>query len=186
MANLLRAGETAVLPRPGRAPSSALRALLGVFQDSRAELVSTLFFILGNLDDAHDAVQEAFVKCWRRRRQLHRIRNLRSWVFRVGLNAAKDQQRSAWRRRARPLESVSAFACAPQLAPDASLLECERAARLRRALFDLRFEEKQVFLLRQNADLTYDEIAAVTRRPVGTVKTQMRVALLKLRAALKE
>jgi RNA polymerase sigma-70 factor (ECF subfamily) len=43
-----------------------------------------------------------------------------------------------------------------------------------------------VFLLRQNGDLTYEEIAALRRTPVGTVKTQMRSALQKLRRVLKD
>jgi RNA polymerase sigma-70 factor, ECF subfamily len=162
------------------------KALVRIFQESRAELVSTLYYLLGNLDDAHDAVQDAFIKCWRRRHELESIRSLRSWVFRVALNAAKDQQRNAYRRRARPLEAVAGSACSEQLSPEESLLAGERTARLRQALLNLRVEEKQVFLLRQNAELTYDEIAAATRRPPGTVKTQMRVALMKLKAALAE
>ena len=50
----------------------------------------------------------------------------------------------------------------------------------------LRPEEKAVFLLRQNGDLTYEEIAELRRSPVGTVKTQMRSALQKLRRVLKD
>ena len=57
---------------------------------------------------------------------------------------------------------------------------------LRRALFQLRPEEKEVFLLRQNGDLTYEEIAELRRTPVGTIKTQMRSALQKLRRVLHE
>src|SRR3954467_11920234 len=69
----------------------------------RTELVSTLFFVLGNHDDAQDAAQEAFLKCWRTRSSLTDVQNMRAWIFRVGLNAAKDLQRNAWRRRAKPL-----------------------------------------------------------------------------------
>jgi RNA polymerase sigma-70 factor (ECF subfamily) len=184
--NMVRGSTMTTLLETLSLRRSPTRALLCVFQESRPELISTLVFLLGNLDDAHDAVQDAFIKCWRRRGQLRRIRNIRSWVFRVALNAAKDLQRNAWRRRARPLEAVAATASSAQPSAEDCLLDGERAHRLRQALFDLRLEEKQVFLLRQNASLTYDEIAVVTRRPVGTVKTQMRVALLKLRAALKE
>ena len=54
----------------------------------------------------------------------------------------------------------------------------------RDALMSLRPEEKEVFLLRQNGELTYEQIAAMRERPVGTVKTQMRSALQKLRAVL--
>ena len=55
---------------------------------------------------------------------------------------------------------------------------------LAQALVQLRPEEKEVFLLRQNGALTYEEIAELRQRPVGTVKTQMRSALAKLRLAL--
>ena len=76
---------------------------LCVFNELRVELVSTLFFMLGNHEDAQDAAQDAFIKCWRTRTTLGEVQNMRSWIFRVGLNAAKDLQRNAWRRRARPL-----------------------------------------------------------------------------------
>ena len=48
----------------------------------------------------------------------------------------------------------------------------------------LRPEEKEIFLLRQNGDLTYEQIAELYNRPLGTVKTQMRSALQKLRKVL--
>src|SRR5207302_6592366 len=78
------------------------------FNEVRAELVSTLFFVLGNHEDAQDAAQDAFLKCWRSRTGLGEVRNVRAWIFRVGLNAAKDLQRSAWRRRAKPLTTMTA------------------------------------------------------------------------------
>ncbi len=60
----------------------------------------------------------------------------------------------------------------------------EEVTRVRSALFDLRPEEQEVFLLRQNGDLTYEAIADVIGIPVGTVKTRMRLAIEKLRIAL--
>src|SRR4051812_22839468 len=75
------------------------------FNEVRAELVSTLFFVLGNQEDAQDAAQDAFLKCWRTRSGLGEVRNMRAWIFRVGLNAAKDLQRNAWRRRSKPMGS---------------------------------------------------------------------------------
>jgi RNA polymerase sigma-70 factor (ECF subfamily) len=156
------------------------------FNEVRAELVSTLFFVLGNQEDAQDAAQDAFLKCWRTRQGLTEVRNMRAWIFRVGLNAAKDLQRNAWRRRSRPMGSeVNPEAPATQSAADA-LEEKEALDQLRRALKELRPEEQAVFLLRQNGDLTYEEIAELRQSPVGTVKTQMRSALQKLKRVLKE
>src|SRR5829696_4453458 len=78
-------------------------ALIAMFNQVRDELVSTLLYLLGNADDAQDAAQEAFLKCWRARAGVPDVQNLRAWIFRVGLNAAKDFQRSAWHRKSRPL-----------------------------------------------------------------------------------
>jgi RNA polymerase sigma-70 factor (ECF subfamily) len=160
--------------------------LVSAFVEVRAELVSTLFFVLGNYEDAQDATQEAFVKCWRRRHTAGRIRNFRAWIFRVGLNAARDLQRNAWRRRARPLGTAAALEASRGPCPAEVAADHEEHERVRVALLGLRPAEKEVFLLRQNGDLTYEEIARVCRRPVGTVKTQMRAALQKLRRVLQE
>ncbi len=155
------------------------------FNEVRAELVSTLFFVLGNHDDAQDVAQDAFLKCWRTRATLGKVRNMRAWIFRVGLNAAKDLQRNAWRRRAKPLAAAGNDQ-ATEDSPADSLLDKEVLERLRNALLRLRPEEKAVFLLRQNGDLTFEEIADLRNSPVGTVKTQMRAALHKLRRLLKD
>src|ERR1700722_11674406 len=78
-------------------------ALVAMFNRVRDELVSTLMYMLGNSDDAQDVAQETFLKCWRARQSVCDVQNLRAWIFRIGLNAAKDFQRSAWNRKARPL-----------------------------------------------------------------------------------
>jgi RNA polymerase sigma-70 factor (ECF subfamily) len=160
--------------------------LVRAFNEVRAELVSTLYYLLGHHDDAQDAAQDAFLKCWRSREGLAEVRNLRAWIFRVGLNAAKDLQRNAWRRRARPLTDAPAQCPAATPAPPEAAEKHEQLQLLSDALLDLRPEEKAVFLLRQNADLTYEEIAELRRCPVGTIKTQMRAALHKLRRVLKD
>jgi RNA polymerase sigma-70 factor (ECF subfamily) len=158
--------------------------LVCAFNALRDELVSTLMFILGNREDAQDAAQEAFVKCWRSRAGLPDVQNLRAWIFRVGLNAAKDMQRSAWHRRSRPLIGEEIMLADRATAPAQVIEDQEDLLRLRRAITTLRQEEKEVFLLRQNGGLTYEQIAEVRQSPVGTVKTQMRAALQKLRKVL--
>jgi len=165
----------------------AEQGFVRAFNLVRAELVSTLFFVLGNHDDAQDAAQEAFIKCWRTRASLTDVKNMRAWIFRVGLNAAKDLQRNAWRRRSRPLgDATPPEPSAKCITPGDALESKETLQRLRQALLELRPEEKEVFLLRQNGDLTYEEIAAMRCIPVGTIKTQMRSALQKLRYILKD
>src|SRR5438552_3126530 len=158
--------------------------LVAMFNEIRDELVSTLLYMLGNADDAQDAAQEAFPKCWRARQSLQDIQNLRAWIFRVGLNAAKDFQRSAWNRRSRPLPEDDLMMPARDEPTGQALEDRESLDRLREAISLLRPEEKEVFLLRQNGELTYEQIAEIRNAPVGTVKTQMRTALQKLRKVL--
>ena len=167
----------------GGPPSSADR-LTRAFTEMRDELVSTLMYLLGNREDAQDAAQEAFVKCWRTQESLPDVQNLRAWIFRVGLNTAKDMQRSAWSRRAKPMIADETMIVGRDDAPGQLLEKQEDMARLRVAIMDLRQDEKEVFLLRQNGGLTYEEIAEMRKAPVGTVKTQMRSALQKLRKVL--
>lgn len=177
--------DPAAGPSSGRSVRPDDDLLVAMFNQVRDELLSTLLYLLGNPDDAQDAAQEAFLKCWRARHTLPDVHNLRAWIFRVGLNAAKDFQRSAWNRKSRPLpEDELMLPGRADDAPGRSLEDQEALERLRRAIAHLRQDEKEVFLLRQNGELTYEQIAEIRNAPVGTVKTQMRSALIKLRRVL--
>ena len=154
------------------------------FADLRDELISTLVYVLGNRDDALDAAQDSFLKCWRARDTVAEVQNLRAWIFRVGLNTAKDMRRSAWSRKVKALGAEEIMLVAREPIAGAALEDEESVRLLRGAISHLRAEEKEVFLLRQNGGLTYEQIAEIRQAPVGTVKTQMRSALMKLRRAL--
>jgi len=158
--------------------------LLRTFNEVRDELVSTLWYVLGDKDDAQDIAQEVFLRCWRSQDGLPEVQNLRAWIFRVGLNAAKDLQRSAWKRRVKAMPGGDLVPATDSPPPTRELEDRESLDLLREALMHLRPEEKEVFLLRQNGELTYEQIAEMSSRPVGTVKTQMRSALSKLRKVL--
>jgi RNA polymerase sigma-70 factor, ECF subfamily len=164
--------------------SSPGEVLLRTFNSLRDDLVSTLWFMLGNQEDAQDVAQEAFLRCWRTLDSQPDIANLRAWIFRVGLNAAKDLQRSAWRRRVKSMQEPDVLPLVDETPPGQDIEHQESMQRVRKALMQLRPEEQEVFLLRENGDLTYEQIAEMRNRPVGTVKTQMRSALAKLRQAL--
>jgi RNA polymerase sigma-70 factor (ECF subfamily) len=160
--------------------------LVRAFNEMRDELLSTLLFVLGNRDDAQDAAQEGFVKCWGARDQVPEVINLRAWIFRICFNTAKDMRRSAWKRHTRPLLGEETMPAINQLSPGQTLEFKESVQRLRKAILGLRQEEKEVFLLRQNGELTYEQIAELHRVPVGTVKTRMRSALENLRKLFAE
>ncbi len=104
----------------------------------------------------------------------------------MGLNAARDLQRNVWRRRSRPLPEHLDIPESSKPSPADALVHREALESLRLALDDLRPQERAVFLLRQNSAWTYEQIADLRHTPVGTIKTQMRAALHKLRLVLRE
>ena len=90
----------------------------------------------------------------------------------------------AWRKRRKALPDDESLINSQDAPPEADVLHREQLALVRRALLDLRPEEQEVFLLRQNGEMTYEEIARLINIPLGTAKTRMRLALTKLRDAL--
>jgi RNA polymerase sigma-70 factor (ECF subfamily) len=153
----------------------------GVFAEITPALTASLYRLLGNWEDAHDAAQTVFLKCWRARERLGAVRDLRGWFFRIAFNVASDLRRRGARRTAVPLESLGDTV--PErsaVTAEVEALQRERLDLLRAALGELRPGEREVFVLRQEVALTYEEIAAARGQPVGTVKTLMRTALRKL------
>ena len=177
-------GSSAIRTRAADLPAPDYDRLAEAFARHQDELLGVLYCVLGNGEDARDAFQEAFVKCWRRRTDLGAVKNLRAWIFQVVINAGRDLRSAAWRRRRRPLATEPEYVATSETA---SLEEknAEQLRQIRQALRRLRVEEQEVFLLRQNAEMTYEEIARSLGIPLGTVKTRMRLALRKLRDAVE-
>lgn len=174
----------ALSPTNGQPRGAAL--LEEAFQRHQGELLGTLYYLVGNLEDARDALQNAFIKCWRHQAEVGNIENLKAWIFRVALNAGRDIRETAWRRKRQGLPEDEASLASRQDSPDMIAEHDERLTRLREALHELRAEEQEVFLLRQNGELTYEQIAEMLAVPTGTVKTRMRLALARLREVLAD
>jgi RNA polymerase sigma-70 factor (ECF subfamily) len=157
-----------------------------VFARCQSELMGLLYHMVGNTEDARDAYQDTFVKCWRNRDQVPSVQNLKAWVFRIALNTGRDLRQTAWRRHRRDLPDDDSDLAGHSNSPEEAVEQTEQMALVRAAVSQLRSEEKEVFLLRQNAEMTYEEIAEALGIPSGTVKTRMRLALAKLRTTLAE
>ena len=154
------------------------------FSGLHGELLGTLYHLLGNMDDAHDCLQETFIKCWRHREKLPEIENVRAWIFRIAVNTGRDMRMTAWRRKRQALGDQEQEVPSGEATPVHHAQRSEQMEHLRLAVLELRDEEREVFLLRQNGDLTYEAIAETLSIPLGTVKTRMRMALANLRQHL--
>ncbi len=166
--------------RPERCDDDRSRVVLEAFESLRDRLLGTAFYVIGRRADAHDAVQEAFFKCWRRRDQIDGVRNVEGWVTTVVLNQARDMKRRI--KRQQPLEELM---IATTDTPYADAERQETLQRVRQAIYRLPEPEREVFLLRQNTEQSFQEVADALDVPIGTAKTRMRSALRRLRKALR-
>lgn len=155
------------------------------FEGLRERLLGTAWFVAGNRDDACEAVQEAFLRCWRNRDAAREVRDLDGWIFTVLLNTARDFRRRRTVRRAGDLPGEDAMPAEVSHEPSRRAEAREDLARVRDAIRELPDTEREVFLLRQNGELPYERIADTLGIPVNTAKTRMRRALLRLRAVIE-
>ena len=152
------------------------------------------FHLLGDKEEALDLSQDVFLTVFR---MLDRFRGqsaLRTWIYRIVVNQARNRQR--WWRRRHQSDQVSldqhveTHGELPQradlAAPDRLLARKEAAARLWRAMDRLPFDQRTAVVLREFDGLSYEEIAFSLDIAVGTVKSRLTRARQALRADLVE
>jgi RNA polymerase sigma factor (sigma-70 family) len=144
------------------------------------------FLILGDADAASDVVQETFLRVWRHAEAFDPRRGaVGPWVLSIARNLAVDHLRL---RRWSPVEPASLRLVegpSGEPGPEERAIADADAERLRRALGQLPQEQRRAVVLAAFYGRTAREIADLEGVPLGTVKTRVRSALLKLRAALE-
>jgi RNA polymerase sigma-70 factor (ECF subfamily) len=149
--------------------------------------------LLGDREEALDLSQEVFLRVFS---TIHRFRgqsSLRTWIYRIAVNQARNRHRF-WRRRHRA-DQVSldqhmavygdCLSCR-EASPDGVLAQKELAAQLTRALDHLPFDQRTAIVLREIDGLSYEEIAYSLGVAVGTVKSRLTRARKSLRQELGE
>ena len=129
--------------------------------------------IVGQVEAARDLTQEVFLRVSRGSVPVASDLEQRAWVFRIARNLAINHLRDG-RRRPRAV----ALSDRPMSAPQ------ELAAALQEALAALPDVDRDVFLLRESAGLSYDEIAAACELTIDAVRMRLHRARTALRAAL--
>ena len=149
--------------------------------------------LLGDRDEALDLSQEVFLRVFR---TIHRFRgqsSLRTWIYRIAVNQARNRHRF-WRRRHRNdqvsldahVAAHGEFLSGGLSRPDRVLDQKELASRLQSALDNLPFDQRTAIVLREVDGLSYDEIAFSLGVAVGTVKSRLTRARQTLRHQLRE
>lgn len=165
------------MPRPVAAPGGLAAATVAahgrgldveafdaLYNGSFKRLVGQIYAMCGNLAEAQDCVQEAFVRAWDRRRSLDADQSPEAWVRTVAYRLAV----SRWRRAQRAL----GLADRSQL-PDGLAEPDPTRVALVHALRQLPPDQRRAIVLHHLCDLSLRDIAAETGVPIGTVKARL-------------
>ena len=181
-------GEAALIERCRTGDETACSELVATHQ----RMVFTLaLHLLGDRDEALDLSQEVFLRVFRTLASFRGQSALRTWIYRIVVNQARNRQRW-WRRRRRSeqisldehLQQFGDVESKTDVLPDRLLASKEAASRIWDALDRLPFDQRTALILREVDGLRYEEIAFSLGVAVGTVKSRLTRARQALRAEL--
>jgi RNA polymerase sigma-70 factor (ECF subfamily) len=141
--------------------------------------------VLRNDADAEDVAQDALLRAYRRFDRLRDPQRFRGWLVRIVFRLALDKARSARRREIRETQwAQPERRPAPETAEELAA-SSEFQARLDRAMEELPEKLRLVLLLSAMQGHTLEEVAALLRLPVGTVKSRLFFGRKKLAEKLQ-
>lgn len=129
-------------------------------------------------DDVEDLVQETFYRAFRKIDGFRGGASFRTWVMTIGSNALRDLRR---RSRRRPVVSLEDRDVPGTADPHGELVSSELAQRLEAAIAELPRMQREVFLLRAQQELDYEEIAAALHTTVGAARVHYHHAVRRLK-----
>lgn len=158
----------------------------------KLRLINFVFRFLGDRDQAEELVQETFLRVFRERKSYERISNFSTWIFTIAGNLAKSELRRRKRWRFFSLDQREPEEGAEFEIPD----ESQRPDRLahdrmiegavQKAMDTLSPKYREAVILRDIQGFAYEEIAEIIGCPVGTVKSRVNRARLRLQEELKD
>jgi len=160
------------------------------------EIYGLLYRLTENSEEARDLTQETFLRAFQSIRHFRGEADLRTWIYRIAINQARNRWRW-WRRRHRDttvsLDDTGAQQKQPLSAslreqgenPEQETLAHERQEVLRLALQTLRGAYRETVILRDIEGFSYEEIAEMLEISVGTVKSRLARGRQQLRNRLE-
>jgi RNA polymerase sigma-70 factor (ECF subfamily) len=147
--------------------------------------------MLGREEEARDATQETFIAAFRNLRGFRGEAKVSSWLHRIAVNQCITRQRRARTRAENSLEAETEmggekFAAPAEGSPARQAEGRERNEAVRRAVAALPPELREVIVMKEFEELTFQEIADALGVPLSTVKSRLYTALKQLRLRLEK
>jgi RNA polymerase sigma-70 factor, ECF subfamily len=165
------AEDAALVARSLQGDAAAFEILVERYQ---RVLYTVAFRMLGNQDDARDAMQTAFVRAYERLATFNPDHRFFSWIYRIVINECLNLIRAR-----RPEEALTP-ALAAAGTPFETAASRERRAQVQAALLELSPDYRAVVVLRHFAGLSYDEMATALGVPSKTIKSRLHTARQRL------
>ena len=148
------------------------------------------FGMLGREDDARDAAQEAFVAAYRNIHSFRGEAKVSSWLHRIAVNQCLTTKRRARTRSEEFLDDEShederVFVAGVTYSPSNQTEAAERNVMVRQAVGSLPVDLRQVVVMKEFEDMTFQEISDTLEIPLSTVKSRLYTALKQLRSKLE-
>ena len=155
------------------------------------KIYALAYGITGSVEEARDATQETFINAYRNLPRFRGEAQVSSWLHRIAVNQCITRQRRARVRAETALEEeVEAgreqfLSTGLEASPAHASESKQRAEAVRRAVASLPQELREVVLMKEFEDLTFQEIADALQIPLSTVKSRLYTALKQLRLKLE-
>jgi RNA polymerase sigma-70 factor, ECF subfamily len=155
------------------------------------KIYALAYGITGSVEDARDATQETFIAAYRSLPRFRGEAQVSSWLHRIAVNQCITRQRRARVRAETGLEEeVEAgreqfLSTGREASPAHASESKQRAEAVRRAVASLPQELREVVLMKEFEELTFQEIAGALQIPLSTVKSRLYTALKQLRLKLE-
>ncbi len=156
-------------------------------------LTNYIYRFLGDMKECEDLLQETFLRVYRNRHSYRRIARFSTWLYTIAGNLARSEYRKRKRRRISSLQSVNKNDEEYEMevpdetfSPDKHTESSIQDFYIQDALTKIPEEFREVVVLRDVQQLSYEEIAEITGLPMGTVKSRINRGRTKLQILLKD
>jgi RNA polymerase sigma-70 factor (ECF subfamily) len=182
--------EPALIHEAQHGSLDAFNSLVLAYQDV---LFNTALRILSDEDLAADATQEAFISAFRALNS-YRGGSFKAWLLRTVTNACYDELRRRKRRPTTPLEPVTEdgeemdsprWLTDPSASPEEQIDQADLEHAIQHCLDALPTDFKTVVVLADIQGLDYTEVARAAKVPLGTIKSRLARARMRLRECLQ-
>ena len=181
MATVTAMDETELVTRAQNGERNAFSELVRIHAQG---VMNVIYRMCGDAHIAEDAAQETFIRAWLHLPSYRPQSSLRSWLYRIAVNAATDILRKEKHILPNALDDLQLKD--PQPGPESRFSQEEQIALVQKAVLSLPEASRAVLVLREYEEMSYHEIADALDIPIGTVMSRLNYARKLLKEKLEQ